>query len=66
MCGLIEQKKPRLFYYEETCEGFVPIIENEIPGIIDIDRFDNDGEVIELQLKRIDMTDKEFENIPNI
>ena len=64
MCGPIEHKKPRLFYYEEAVEGFVPVENNEISGIIYVDQFGLDGEVIDLQFKRIDMTDTEFDNMP--
>ncbi len=64
MCGEPESKKPRLFYYEEAVDAWIPVPENEVTGIIDIDHFSNDGEVIELQFKRFDMTDKEFENMP--
>lgn len=63
MCGE-QSKKPRLFYYEEAVDAWIPVPENEVTGIIDIDHFSNDGEVIELQFKRFDMTDKEFENMP--
>ena len=64
MCGDSELKKPRLFYYEEGLGAFIPVSDNEIPGIIDLDHFSADGEVIELQLKRIDMTDSVFDNMP--
>lgn len=64
MCGPVEYKKPRLFYYEEAVEGFIPVEGNEVSGIIDLDQFNKDGEVIELQFKRIDMTDTEFDNMP--
>lgn len=49
MCGEPESKKPRLFYYEEAVDAWIPVPENEVTGIIDIDHFSNDGEVIELQ-----------------
>jgi roadblock/LC7 domain-containing protein len=63
MCGENESKKPRLFYLDEAENMWVPVKDNEIEGIIALDQFSNDGEVIELQFKRFDMTDKEFENM---
>lgn len=66
MCGLTEQKKPRLFYYDEAAEGFIPVENNEVSGIIDVDQFHGDGNVIELKFKRIDMTDTEFNNMPEV
>ena len=34
MCGLIEQKKPRLFYYEETCEGLFRSLKMKYLGLL--------------------------------
>jgi hypothetical protein len=60
---IIEPKLPHLFYYDETEEGYIPISDDEIPGIICLDQFSKDGEVIELEFKRMDMTDAEFINV---
>lgn len=55
---------PRLFYYEEACESWIPVpekVEGEL--ICTGDQLD-DGEVMELRFKRIDMTDEQFYNLP--
>lgn len=59
MCEDTEQKKPRLLI-----GGFIPIENNEVPGILDLDSFDTDGEIIQVNFRRVDMTDSEFKNIP--
>jgi hypothetical protein len=65
MCGENEGKTPRLFYYSEAVNAWVPIDGNdEISTIIDVEQFSYSGEIIELQFKRFDMSDVEFKNIP--
>jgi hypothetical protein len=56
-------KKPRLFYFDDPVNGYIPVADNEVQGIIDLDHFDKDGEEREVIFKRIDMTDAEFKNI---
>jgi hypothetical protein len=63
MCGQNEIKKSRLFYYEEACDGWIPA-PDKISELIDLDQFIYNSEVIEILFKRIDMTDTEFENLP--
>lgn len=61
-------KRPRLFYYEDpaNCWAPVPFTADEIPGVLSIEQFVDDGEVIELEFRRFDMTDAEFAAIPEV
>jgi hypothetical protein len=63
MCGDIEGKKPRLFYYEDAVDAWIPAPE-QIEDILDIDSFSFDEEVIKIRFKRFDMTDHELDNLP--
>lgn len=56
-------KKPRLFYYEEGVDSWCPVPEN-IESIIGVENFCEDKEVIEIKFRRFDMTDEEFDNLP--
>ena len=63
---MTEEKKVRLFYYEDAFEAFIPIpdkIDGEL--IIAEDQIE-DGEVLTIQFKRVDMTDEEFKNLKEI
>ena len=59
-------KKPRLFYYEEAESAWCPAEGLTVDNILSTDLFMSDGEVIEIQFKRVDMTDAEFEKIPEL
>lgn len=63
MCGDMETKKPRLFYWEEAEDCWTPAEGLEIDNIVDVSSMDNE-EVIEIRFRRFDMTDSEFENLP--
>lgn len=56
-------KKPRLFYYEEAVCGFIPVPEF-VEHITEVDNFLSDGDEETITFKRIDMTDEEFDNLP--
>ena len=58
------EKKPRLFYWEEAEDCFTPV-PDKIENIVDVDMLD-DGETQEIQFKRVDMTDDEFNNLPEV
>jgi len=58
---MTENKKVRLFYYEDAFEAFIPI-PDKIELIIAEDQIE-DGEVLTIQFKRVDMTDEEFKNL---
>lgn len=58
----MSEKKPRLFYYEEAEECWAPVADL-LENIVSIESFTYDGQTIELQFKRIDMTDDEFDNL---
>jgi hypothetical protein len=63
MCGDIESKKPRLFYWEDAVDAWIPA-PDEVDNILCLDGFDEDGEIIEIRFKRIDMTDFEYDHLP--
>jgi len=63
MCdGYRQEKNPYLFYLDEGLDAWVPVT-SEIDGIICASNID-DGERVEIHFKRIDMTDEEFDAMP--
>lgn len=56
-------KKPRLFYYEDAIDAWT-LAPDMVENIIDLDSFLEDGEIIEIQFKRQDMTDDEINALP--
>lgn len=56
-------KKPRLFYYEDAVDGYVPCDGSDLDTIISTECLE-DNETIEIVFMRKDMTDKEYANIP--
>ena len=59
-------KKPRLFYYEDAENSFIPAPDKIEGELICMEDQLEDGEVITIQFKRIDMTNEEFNNLPVI
>lgn len=57
-------KRPRLFYYEEAENAWCPAEGLEVDNILGIDLFFYDGQKINIEFKREDMTDAEFEALP--
>jgi hypothetical protein len=57
-------KYPRLFYWEETENCWCPADGLEVENIIDTHIFLADGEETEIRFKRQDMTEAEFDAIP--
>jgi|GEM_PF-5656713 len=57
------EKKPRLFYFEEACDAWVPAPDH-VENILSLDSFMSDNEEIEIRFKRVDMTDDEYDNMP--
>ena len=58
-------KKPRLFYYEEAENAWLPAtwaLEENFAAA-ELDMLD-DGEEKEIRIKRLDMTDAEYEAMP--
>lgn len=55
-------KKPRLFYYEEGVNAFVPV-PDKVENIVDVNML-CDKEETEITFKRFNMTDEEMENLP--
>ena len=53
-----------LFYYEEGVNAWIPA-PDDLSGIIDVDNFGASGEVQEIQFKRVDMTQWQFDNLPD-
>lgn len=60
----VNGKRPRLFYYEEAENAWCPAEGLEVDNIIGIDLFLRDGDGISIEFKRQDMTDAEFEALP--
>ena len=58
------KSKPRIFYYEEANDAWVPVPEST-EDLINEDYFMDEGEEIELKFRRVDMTDEEFDNLPD-
>lgn len=56
-------KKPRLLYYEEGENAWIPAPDH-VENLIDVAESMTDGEVVELRFKRFDMTDEEFDSLP--
>lgn len=54
-------KKPRLFMYCDAVDSWIPFDANEIEG--DLENLE-DGEESEWRIRRKDMTDEEFNNLP--
>jgi hypothetical protein len=58
------EKHPRLFYFEEAENCWAPVPDN-VNGILSTESFFADGDVIEIEFKRGDMTDEQFYNLPD-
>ncbi len=60
-------KKPRLFYREEALNGspWVPA-PDEIEHILSVEDQLDDGDEISIEFKRVDMTDEEMDNLPDV
>ncbi len=58
-------KKPRLFYFEEAEDCWCPA-PDDIASILDLESFSGDGDVIEIQFKRVDMSDAEIDNLEEV
>ena len=57
-------KKPRMFYWEEVCDAWCPvpaIVDGEL--IVSEDQLE-DGDELNVRFKRVDMTDEEFNALP--
>ena len=61
----MSEKKPRLVYYEEGESCWCPAPEL-VENIVDITAFFDPGEVQEVRFKRVDMTDEEWADLPEI
>ncbi len=61
-----EEKKPHLFYFEDAVNAWVPVpVETEKAILAEFwDGCLDEGDEIELQIRRHDMTDAEFDAIP--
>lgn len=55
-------KKARLFYLKEGCDAFIPVPDNS-EDLLDIDCLE-DGEILTIFFRRTDMTDEEFDSLP--
>lgn len=57
-------KKPYLFYYEDAVDAWVPCDGIHVENIIDVATTLDVDEEMEIRFKRFDMTDEEFNSIP--
>ena len=57
------QKYPYLFHYEEAVDAWVPAPDALENIIVVEDQLETD-EVVQIQFKRVDMTDEEIESLP--
>ena len=57
-------KKPRLFYWEEAEDAWCPAEGLSVDQIIEASQIFHDGEISMVQFKRVDMTDEEYDAIP--
>lgn len=57
------EKFPYLFYYEEAESAWIPVPE-KVENMISAEDQLEDGEKIEIEFKRVDMTDEEIVNLP--
>ena len=58
------EKKPRLFYWNDGVDAWVPV-PDKIEDIVDLESsLCEDKEEMEVRFKRFDMTDEEFDNLP--
>ncbi len=58
------EKHSYLFYYEETEDAWVPVPERTEHLIDAADQLE-DGEKMQLEFKRVDMTDKQYAELPD-
>lgn len=58
------EKHPRLFYFEEGESCWCPA-PDKVENIVDVSVF-FDGDEIEIRFKRFDMTDEQFQNLPEL
>ena len=58
-------KKPRLFYWEEAVDSFVPAPE-KVENIVDAEFSFEEGDEITITFKRFDMSDAEMEALPTV
>jgi len=57
------ERFPYLFYYEESENCWIPV-PDEINNIIDVSQALDEDEKIEIQFRRSDFTDAEFDSLP--
>jgi hypothetical protein len=56
------EKFSQLFYYEQGLDAWIPA-PCDVRSILDLNYLDN-SEIVNIQFKRIDMTDKEMDELP--
>ena len=56
-------KTPRLFYWEEGIGAWIPA-PDKVENMVDVDEDLEQDEVVMWHFKRVDMTDEEFDNLP--
>ena len=54
---------PRLFYYEDAVDAWVPMLSDHLETLLDTL---NDREELDITIKRVDMTDKQFASLEEV
>lgn len=57
--------KPYLFYFEEAVDCWIPAPER-VDTLIDVENQLDPGETYEIKFKRVDLTDHQYENLPDV
>ena len=60
----MNEKKPRLLYWDDTEDCWCPCEGLSVSDIIDVGHFLLDGDEDKIRFKRIDMTDEGYAAIP--
>lgn len=62
---VMNEKKPRLFYWEDAENCWAPVPER-VDEFFSVDHCSWDGAVVAVEFKRIDMTDEEYDALPEV
>ena len=64
MCPRYKTEKfPYLFYYEDAVDCWIPV-PDKLENIISVSDNMDVGEFIEIKFNRVDLTDREYDNLP--
>ncbi len=60
----LTEKHSRLFYYEDAVDSWTPY-PGDIDCVVDVNCM-SEGDTVEIMFKRIDMTDAEYDSMPQV